>query len=112
MFGNNKKVKEEKSIDDPTFDKNDIAAAANSRYFRRGGVKLLMVWAAVMLLILTFTNYVSLLPGWLSFVLIALSSIIFVWLYSRKQTEVRVRLAQRIDDKIASQQKAGATDTK
>jgi 1,4-dihydroxy-2-naphthoate octaprenyltransferase len=112
IFGDNKKLKEEKAIDDPTLDKNDIAAAANSRYFRRNGVKLLMIWAAVMFLILILTNYISLLPGWLSFILIALSSVIFVWLYSRKQTEVRVRLTHNIDEKIMAQQRKDITDSK
>lgn len=87
-----------KQDDDIKFDKNDIAAVANARFFRKAGLKLLLGWAFVTLLITMVHNYSGVVPIYVTYTLLAGSAIIFVYLYSKKQTEVRVRLWAKMDE--------------
>jgi putative flippase GtrA len=95
------------NMDSITFDRNDIAAVANSRFFKKTGLKILMIWAVVMLGTVSITNLTGWLPIWLSYFILSASAIVFVYIYSKKQTEVRVRLWERLEqDRIAKQKQA------
>lgn len=86
-----------KQDDDIKFDKNDIAAVANARFFRRSGIKLLLIWAFATLVITMLHNYSGIIPVYITYILLAGSAIIFVYIYSKKQTEVRVKLWENMD---------------
>lgn len=91
--------------DDIRFDKNDISAVANSRFFRRAGLKMLMIFAVIMLAIVSITNYVSIVPVFAGYGALSVCSLIFVYLYGKKQTEIRVKLWENIERSRIEKQK-------
>jgi hypothetical protein len=100
-----------KPDDSITFDKHDIAAVANARYFKRGGIKLLLIWAAVTLVIVMITNYTGIIPVSIAYILLFIEAIVFVYLYSKKQTEMRVKLWENIErNRVAKQSELQNSD--
>ena len=83
-------------------DTRDIAAVANSRFFRNSGLKMLILVAAYLLALSTIFTYMPvvigvLMPPVLYYLLLTAGSIVFVYIYSKKQAEVRMQLMQAID---------------
>lgn len=101
-----------KEYDDIKFDKADISAVASNRFFRRAGIKLLLIWAAVTLVITMASNYTHAIPEAVSFCLLAITAIVFVYLYSKKQTEVRVKLWENIEHNRSAKQEEKADNQK
>jgi hypothetical protein len=88
---------EHKAEDDIKFDKNDISAVANSRFFRKAGLRILLGWALVLFIVTALYNFLNIMPSALAYILISVSSIVAVYLYGKKQTEVRVKLWENIE---------------
>jgi hypothetical protein len=74
------------------FTKDDINAVANGRFYRKTGIKMLLVFAIVVLgIYILMTVFTSIAPVmWFS--IYGLVGIFFMYLYSRKQREVRKEL--------------------
>jgi predicted branched-subunit amino acid permease len=90
-------VRQPKQDDDIRFDKHDIAAVANSRFFRKKGLKVLLIWAFITLAITMIYNYTQAFPPFVAYVLFGVNAVVFVYLYSKMQTEVRVKLWENIE---------------
>jgi len=69
--------------------KDDLNTIANSRFYKRTGIKLLMGWAITVLALLTVTVTYHWLPLYVMYILSAVASFVFVFLYSKKQREAR-----------------------
>lgn len=84
------------------FSKDDIAAVANSRFYRKTGMKLLMAWAIIILAFAIFTLTFRLLPLQVYYGLSGVVTVIFLYLYSKKQSRVRKELKQAVygSDKV------------
>jgi hypothetical protein len=99
-----KDTKETKPLDSTTFDRNDISAVANNRYFRTKGLKTLIFWAIITFIIVALSRVVSIavddVGGWVSLVSYAclfINALVFITQYSKGQTEIRVKLWERIE---------------
>ena len=83
-------------------DKDDIAALANSRFYKKVGQKLMMAWAliVVVLAMLTFTVHVIPLPLYYGLAIAVTGT--FLVIFSRKQKIVREELRQQVygSDKV------------
>jgi len=103
-------VLEKKAIDSISFDRNDISSVANARYFRKSGMRVLLIWAFVTLLITVIHNFFGFMPDLVAYILFGLNALVFVWLYSSKQAEVREKLWARIEaDRMAKQEAINAS---
>ena len=105
LVGKVMEIKTQRPDDDVRFDKSDIAAVANSRFFRKSGLKMLVIFAAIMLAIVSITNYISAVPVFVGYGALAVCSLVFVYLYGKKQTEIRVKLWERIESDRLRKQK-------
>ena len=89
--------------DDIQLDRKDIEAVASSRFFRRAGMKILLLWAFFTLLIVSVYNYFEPFPLFIAYLLLAADAIIFVYLYSKKSTEIRTKLLINMDKHMLEQ---------
>ncbi len=78
------------------FSKDDIAAVANSRFYRKVGVKLLMAWAIVVLAFAILTLTLRILPLQVYYGLSIAVTVGFLYIFSRKQKIVRDELKQAV----------------
>ena len=72
--------------------KEDLNSVANSRFYRKTGLKLLMIVAIVMLGLATLTATFHFIPPVVYYVLCGLAAIAFVFVFSKKQSEARREL--------------------
>jgi len=86
-------LKKEKPI---KFSKDDINAVANSRFYRKTGIKLLMLVVIALLAFSILTNNFRILPINVYYGLCAGLAVGFVYLYSRKQSKARKELWKEI----------------
>lgn len=84
----------------PTFKlkKEDIPAMANARFYRKTGMKMLMMWAMVILAFAILTLTLRLIPLQVYYGCGILITAGFVCMYSRKQKRVREELKQELRD--------------
>jgi uncharacterized protein YacL len=97
--------------DDVVLDRKDIEAVASSRFFRRDGIKILLVWAFVTLIIAIFFNFTSVVPIFLSYILFALDAIFFVYWYAKKSTEIRVLLKSNMEKHMTEQRQKNSKES-
>lgn len=71
------------------FTKQDINAVANNRFYRRTGVKLLMLLIIVVLGLAVFTTTFKLIPIPIYYGLSGLAAAIIFYIYSKKQQKAR-----------------------
>lgn len=86
-----------KKVQPVKFTKDDINAVANSRFYRKTGVKYLMLLAIVVLGLATLTRTFQWLPQVAYYALNALVAVVFVYFYSTKQRVVRKELWHGIE---------------
>jgi len=98
-------VKQKKEVDNVVMDKADISAVANSRYFRKSGMKLLLIWAFMTLLVTMAHSYVGL-PDIAAYILLGIVAISFVYMFSKGQTEVREKLWHNIEQNRINKQES------
>lgn len=78
------------------FDKHDINAVANGRFFRKSGQKLLMLMAIIILGLAMVVNYTPV-PTYLYYGAIAVVGIVFFYMYAKKQAIARKELWDQIN---------------
>ena len=89
-------VKNEESV---KFSRSDINAVASARYFRKGGVTMIMGLVIVLLLLaVVVKSVVVMTPLYynLYYALCGLMAIGFLYIYSRQQAKVRKELWQKL----------------
>ncbi len=103
-LGKNWMLKKEPPV---KFTKEDIAAVANSRFYRKTGMKLLMAWAIVVLAFAMLTITVQLIPLFAYYSFGIATTIVFLYIYSKKQRQVRDELKQAVygSDKVEAESK-------
>jgi Ca2+/Na+ antiporter len=89
---------ERPKFDRPKFEKDDINAVANSRFFRKSGQRYLMLLAIVIMGLAIVTNTLQLIPYPVYYGAIVVSAIVFVYFYAKRQREVRKELWKSIED--------------
>lgn len=84
------------------FTKEDISAVANSRFYRKTGVKLMMAWAIVILAFAMVSLTFRLIPLSVYYGLSIAATIGFIFSYSKKQAKIREELKQAVygSDKV------------
>ncbi len=87
------------------FTKDDIAAVANSRFYRKSGMKMLMAWAIIILAFAMFTMTLQFIPLYAYYGLSILVTIGFIFFYSKKQKQARIELRQAVygSDKVEAE---------
>ena len=81
----------------PKLGTEDINAVANSRFYRKTGLKLLMAFGIVIMGLALITRTWNILPVYLYYGLNLGAAVIFVYVYGKKQRETRKELWQGID---------------
>jgi hypothetical protein len=83
-------------------DKDDIAALANSRFFKKMGQKLMMAWALIVVVLAMLTLTVKVLPLSLYYGIAIVVTGIFLVIFSRKQRAEREGLSRAVygSDKV------------
>lgn len=81
---------------------DDIAALANSRFYKKTGQKLMMAWALIVAILAVFTMTVKVLPLPLYYAMAIVVTGVFLVIFSRKQKVVRNELRQAVygSDKV------------
>ena len=74
------------------FTKRDIDAIANSRFYRKSGMKILMLWAIAILVLLQAIVWFPFLPIYIYYAMLCVATVGFVGLYNKKQRESRREL--------------------
>lgn len=82
--------------------KDDIAALANSRFFKKTGQKLMMGWALVVVILAMFTMTIKVIPLPVYYGSAILITGAFLVVFSQKQRAVRKELQQAVygSDKV------------
>jgi len=93
-LGNEWVLKKEQPI---KFTKEDINAVANSRFYRKTGIKLLMLLAISILGLAMLTTTLRLLSPYLYYGLTAVVALVFFYVYGKKQRKSRNELWQGIE---------------
>lgn len=104
--------KDLENLSSTKLNKKDIESVANARFYRAKGIKILIKWTIVLLVIVGLSrvfgivfedssNVITILASCLFFA----SSLIFINQYSKGQTEVRVNLWQKMEEDQAAKQK-------
>ena len=78
------------------FSKSDINSVANSRFYRKTGIKLLMILAIVILVNAIAVNNLHFFSVNVGYGIYAVAAILFVFIYSRQQGKVRKQLWREI----------------
>lgn len=80
------------------FTKEDINAVANSRFYRKTGLKLLMLLAIVILGLSSMSTWApNLIPPYAYYGLYAGAAMLVFWQYAKKQRQVRKELWKSIE---------------
>ncbi len=79
------------------FTKDDINAVANSRFYRKSGVKILLLWAIVVLIVLQAVVWFPMISIQTYYAMCGAVTVGFLVLYSKKQREVRRELWKGIE---------------
>lgn len=82
------------------FTREDINAIANSRFYRRAGMKILMIWAIVILVLIQAANFLPGVPIVVLYALMAVSSVGFLYYFSKKQKESRQEMWRDLEGDI------------
>lgn len=89
------------------FTKEDINAVANSRFYRKSGIKILLIWAIILLAILTAMSWFPAVHLYIYYGLLLATVLGFVWYYGKRQRASRKELWEGIEgDGIESDREA------
>lgn len=93
------------------FTKADVNAVANSRFYRTKGLKILLLWAVVVLVLLQAVAWFPVIPIYVYYASCCVATVGFVGLYSKKQRESRLELWRGIQGEIEDEDEDGSTST-
>ena len=79
------------------FTKDDINAVANSRFYRKVGLKILMLWAIVILVLIQAVYWLPSVPIYVYYALCLLATVGFLAWYTKKQRESRQSFWKEIE---------------
>jgi len=71
------------------FSKDDINAIANSRFYKKVGLKILLLWAVVILVLLQLVSWFPAIPIYVYWIGCALATMGFIYWYNKRQKEFR-----------------------
>lgn len=79
------------------FTKEDINAVGNSRFYRKTGIKILLIWAIILMAILTAMSWFPNVHLYVYYGLLLATVLGFVWYYGKRQRESRKELWEGIE---------------
>lgn len=107
-----KDTKDIKPLDSIKLDRKDIESVANARFYRAKGIKILIKWTIVLLVLVGLSRVAGVVipessstVNIVTYCAVFVSSLIFINQYSKGQTEVRVNLWQKMEEDQAAKQK-------
>lgn len=93
-FGGDWILKKEHPI---KFTKQDINAVANARFYKKTGIRILMLWLIVVLALLQSIQWIPIGAIYIYYAICAIVTIGFVYIYGKKQRESRRELWKGIE---------------
>jgi len=78
--------------------KSDINAIANSRYFKKTGMKLVVGMIAIMVVMYALVTWVSVIPPYIFYIVMGVSVFGLIILYDRGQRKLFKKYWKRLQD--------------
>ena len=105
IIGGKWKIKREQSV---KFSKADINAVAGARFFKETGQRILMVVAIIILGLSVVVRYIPSMTSLyynIYYTIVGIVALVFIYVYSRKQSKVRKELWRKLGREEAEEEK-------
>ncbi len=88
----------------PKFTKEDVDAVAKSRFYRKTGIRMLMLLIIAILAVMILATFRVIAP-YVYYGLCGLSAVVFLYIYARKQREAIISLRQATNIRVVEPDK-------